>query len=108
MIVPHYGGNPPDVSGRSILGNATTFVNISKRVRALSTLNFAVGISLARFEAVMAKAAGKAWEVTADGKVKILVHNGLKYVSRAASKEGSPTIEIWREGQLLSKYRLTN
>jgi len=82
---------------------ATIFKNIS--VTRKSITNFLVGMSKVRFEAALAKAAGKAWETTADGKAKTLFFNGLKYVSRL-STTGEETIDIYRDGQLLQKYRL--
>jgi hypothetical protein len=108
----YYGGIAPGadaVMGEegAAEGAGTVFKNISKRIRSKSTINFFVGITSARFEAALAKAAGKAWEVSADGKVRTLLYNSLKYVSRGFSGGGESTIEIWRDGELLQKYRLS-
>jgi len=110
---PYHGGIAPGAD--AVIGEEgaaegawTAFKNISKRIRSRSTINFFVGITSARFEATLAKAAGKAWEVSADGKVRTLLYDGLKYVSRGFSSSGEATIEIWREGELLKKYRLSN
>jgi RHS repeat-associated protein len=110
LYTKHYGGPITGaVTSVNLEGEAesayTTFQNISKRIRALSTTNFAIGVTSAKFEAAMAKAVGKAWEVSRDGKVKTIIYNGLKYVSRL-STEGAPTIDVYREGELLQKYRL--
>jgi RHS repeat-associated protein len=88
-------------------GAATIFENISKRIRALSTTNFFIGLTSVKFEAALAKVAGKAWEVSRDGKVKTLIFNGVKYISRL-STAGEPTIDIYRGEELLQKYRLLN
>jgi hypothetical protein len=103
---PYYGGTPPmEITGigGAAGATATLFENIT--VTSKSIANFLVDITAARFEASLAKAAGKAWEVTADGKGKILIYNGLKYVSRLSTK-GQPTIDIFKDGELLQKYRL--
>lgn len=107
----YYGGVPPDgVIGAagSTEGAYTVFKNISKRIRAKSTINFFVGMKLANFESSLAKAAGKAWQYSEDGKVKKLFHKGIEYISRNFSKSGESTIEIWKDGNLLQKYRLSN
>jgi RHS repeat-associated protein len=102
-------GNPADaVSGPEGLEEegATLFESISKRIRSKSTINFFIGITSGRFEANLAKLAGKAWELSGDGKVKTLIYNGIKYVSRASGAEGG-TIDLYRGEELLQKYRLT-
>ncbi len=111
--LPFYGGIAPGADAvfgeeGAAEGAWTVFKNISKRIRSRSTINFFVGMTRGRFEAALAKAAGKAWEVSADGKVRTLLYDGLKYVSRDFSSSGEATIELWREGELLQKYRLTN
>jgi RHS repeat-associated protein len=101
-----YYGNPPDVGRNPLSLPSISFLNISLRA-GRSAKNFAVGLELATFETNLAKAAGKTWElVKPDGSVKRLVHNGLLYISRATSKQGQKTVEIWRDGKLLQKYRL--
>lgn len=87
-------------------GAATVFKNMSRRIRSRSTINFFVGMRLENFEAALAKVAGKGWEVTSKEGVRTLIHNGIKYVSRSFSKSGESTIEIWKDGVLLQKYRL--
>jgi hypothetical protein len=103
---PFYGGIvAPQVTSVGGPGGAaiTIFENISTTTRSIT--NFFVGINAAKFEATLAKVSGKAWELTGDGKAKILLYNGLKYVSRLSTK-GEATIDIYRDGQLLQKYRL--
>jgi hypothetical protein len=92
------------VAAAGMLGEAVTiFKNITK---GRSVVNFFVGLKLAKFEEGLARSSGKALELTKDGKAKRLLHNGLKYVSRAFSNSGPSTIEFWRDGKLLQKYRL--
>jgi hypothetical protein len=58
----YYGGPISGVvAGANVEGEAegayTVFENISKRIRRLSTTNFSIGITAARFEANLAKVA---------------------------------------------------
>jgi RHS repeat-associated protein len=107
---PYYGGTPPEaitgLEGAAEEGASIIFKNITK---GRSVTNILVGITSDRFEANMARLAGKAWEMSQDGKVKVLIYNGLKYVSRAIASSGEyHTIEIWKDGgELLQKYRLS-
>jgi hypothetical protein len=86
-------------------GAVTIFENISKRIRDKSTINFLVKMKAAQFEAALSNAAKQAWKMSADGKAKILVYNGLKYVSRLATT-GEATVDIYRGEELVQKYRL--
>lgn len=104
VVDPIYGGFGPPVSiGR--FGNAATYFRAITATRK-SIPNFFIGINLVRFENALAKAAGTAWRLTKDGRVKELIHNGVRYVSRTHSASGQNTVEIWKDGVLLMKYRL--
>ena len=99
-------GTPPAASFSRGINPSTIFKNITN---ARSVASFAIGINLAKFEAAMAKVAGTTWQITKDGKAKILFHNGFKYVGRTfSSSTNGPTVEIWKDGINIIKYRLLN
>jgi RHS repeat-associated protein len=106
VYLPFYGGIvAPQVTSVGGPGGAavTIFENISTTTRSIT--NFFVGIKAAQSEATLAKLSGKAWQLSGDGKAKILLYDGLKYVSRLSTK-GEATVDIYRGDQLLQKYRL--
>jgi hypothetical protein len=82
---------------------ATAFKNITT---GKSVINFAVGEKLKVAEQALSNAAGKVWSSSKDGNVKILVYNGIKYVARTFSNQGQKTMEIWKDGTLIQKYRM--
>ncbi|MBI2967240.1 MAG: hypothetical protein HYY40_05440 [Bacteroidetes bacterium] len=106
----------PSVQKELLKQNIKYFTNekdladyVIKQSENIVKLNFSVGLKLSNFETNLAKGLNIAWRTSVDGKVKILIDQtkGLKYVSRAFSKSTSgATVEIYRSGSLIAKYRL--
>ena len=101
-------GNLQGISLSSYFQFAGTGKNIgfTNATIGKSVPNFNVGMKLGKFEDAMSKAAKSTWSVSKDGKVKSLMHNGITYISRSFSKSAGSTVEIWKDGKLVLKYRL--
>jgi len=83
-------------------------IRFSKLPKTGKVLNFSVGLRLYKFEKNLSKAVGASWKVSKDGKVKVLINEdlGIKYVSRTFSKSTKgPTVEVYKNGKMISKYR---
>jgi RHS repeat-associated protein len=100
-----YTGVPPDGAIGGVGGEASIAFRYISFTRK-SIPNFRIGLQLAKFEEALARAAGKAWDVTKDRKAKTLIYKGLKYISREFSTGGEKTVEIWKDDVLIQKYRL--
>ncbi|GGF31392.1 hypothetical protein [Echinicola rosea] len=80
-----------------------TFETISTRKKLIE---FRLGLKRTEFMAKMEKATGTTWKAFSHPEIFNLHYNGLKYTRRPFSKFAGATVDIYKNGKNIAKYRL--